>query len=251
MSKDPVCKRIKIGQLDCVTVDLPDSETGQIAPECLFVLCHGFGAGGTDLVPCAGEILSRMNHENRSKVRFVFPAAPILLEEMGGYDSRAWWPIDMMKLQMAMAAGSFRELRSESPEELPEVYQMLTETIQQQVSELGIRWDKVVVGGFSQGSMLTTHFALHHDPTPAALVAFSGTLLNEAVWKEASPSPGLKVIQSHGRQDMILPFDGAKLLSELLTRAKADLQFFPFDGPHTIDPVVYPAVGKLLDELVS
>lgn len=251
MSKDPVCKRIQVGQLSCVTVDLPDPATDSISPECLVVLCHGFGAGGTDLVPCAGEILSRMNHENRHKIRFLFPAAPILLEEMGGYDSRAWWPIDMMKLQTAMAAGSFRELRKESPKELPEVYQKLTETLDQQVKELGIGWDKVVVGGFSQGSMLTTHFALHHDPTPAGLIAFSGTLLNEEVWKKAQPAAGLKVIQSHGRQDMILPFDGAELLSSLLTKAKADLQFFPFNGPHTIDPVVYPAVGKMLDELVS
>ena len=43
-----------LGGLSCQVVDvLPDTQ----APQLVVVLCHGFGAPGTDLVPLAGELL--------------------------------------------------------------------------------------------------------------------------------------------------------------------------------------------------
>ena len=44
----------------------------------------------------------------------------------------------------------------------------------------------------------------------------------------------LPVLQSHGYFDPILPFTGAEALRNLLTGAGLDVEFLPFDGPHTI-----------------
>ena len=88
-------ERRRIGELDCTVVDGPGC-TEQI--RAVVVLCHGFGAPGEDLVPCAPELYSATETELRH-VRFVFPAAPIQMDPSGLYDSRAWWPIDMVKLQ--------------------------------------------------------------------------------------------------------------------------------------------------------
>ncbi len=69
------------------------------------VLLHGFGAPGTDLV-ALGDVLNVPKD-----TAIFFPEGPIDLgAEMGsGYSgARAWWPIDMAKLQVAMMTGQFQ-----------------------------------------------------------------------------------------------------------------------------------------------
>src|SRR5437879_8470468 len=77
------------------------------------VLLHGYGAPGSDLV-----VFGRTIDAPRG-TRFVFPEAPIDLgrEYEGG---RAWWHIDMMALQVAIARGTFRERAHEVPPGLAE-----------------------------------------------------------------------------------------------------------------------------------
>ncbi len=55
-------------------------------------------------MPCAAELFAARPGE-LAHVRFVFPAAPIQMDPTGMYDSRAWWPIDMIKLQSMMESG--------------------------------------------------------------------------------------------------------------------------------------------------
>ena len=61
----------KIGPLDCTVVG---PYSGQNKPKLVVVLCHGFGAPGTDLVPLAEEILGASSIDP-NEVTFVFPAA--------------------------------------------------------------------------------------------------------------------------------------------------------------------------------
>jgi len=88
-----------------------------VQPRVVVVLCHGFGAPGTDLVPL-GQMLLRQPKLSGS-VQFVFPEAPLSLESQGMPEGRAWWSIDMHRLQMAVALGNFRDLSKDSPPELP------------------------------------------------------------------------------------------------------------------------------------
>ena len=62
------------------------------------VLCHGFGAPGDDLVPLA-EVLSAP-----PRTRFFFPEAPLALPAPYG-DARAWWMLDLLRLEASFAAG--------------------------------------------------------------------------------------------------------------------------------------------------
>jgi phospholipase/carboxylesterase len=110
----------------------------------------------------------------------------------------------------------------------------------------------VVLGGFSQGAMVTTDLALRQDEAPAALVILSGTLLTEAEWRTRAPRrKGLSVLQSHGRQDPILPFDDAVALRELLQEAGLSVDFLPFDGPHSIPEEALDRLGALLLSLLG
>ena len=54
-------------------------------------------------------------------------------------------------------------------------------------------------------------------------------------------------MQTHGRQDQILPFAAAIALRELLTEAGANVNFIEFNGPHTITLPGLEALVELLE----
>ena len=196
---DPVAYRRRIAELDCVVVD-PQSKDFQ--PTSVVVMCHGFGAPGTDLVPCS-EAIVNLQPESCQNIRFVFPAGPLEMEP--GYDARAWWPIDMEKLQSMIDGGEFRELRNETPDLLSVRRQQLIDLVEQLVQEHSLDYSKIVLGGFSQGAMLTTDVALHLKKEIGGLVVWSGTLLNEKQWRaNIKECPPIPVFQSHGHSDPIL-----------------------------------------------
>jgi phospholipase/carboxylesterase len=203
------------------------------------VLLHGFGAPGDDLVPLADEL-------DLPNVRFVFPAAPL---ELGGLygDSRAWWLLDLEKLERELAAGTPRDRRTEIPEGLPQVRDQVSRLLDQLCARFSIPAEQLVLGGFSQGAMLSLDVALHREPTPAGLLLMSGTLLAESEWEPRMASLAkLPIVLSHGRTDGILPFSIAELLRDKLREAGAVVEWVPFLGGHEIPRAVLAAAKQLL-----
>ncbi len=235
-----------IGRLKCRIIDrLPVNAK----PHVIVVLCHGYGASGSDLVPIADELFDEFR-QLEDRIAFVFPEAPLTLDESGLPGGRAWWAIDIFKLQLAVATGRFREMRTSQPAGLSEARELLTETVTQICKQYGLQVSQLVLGGFSQGAMLTTETTLHLDQNPAALVAMSGTLLNETVWRSLAPNhKGLRVLQSHGTHDPILPYEAAEDLQKLLIESGADVEFIRFAGEHQIPFQVLERFGELLKGL--
>ncbi len=233
----------QIGRLNCQVVDFADGE-----PELVVVLCHGFGAPGTDLVSL-GQYIVQLDPQLNGRVRFVFPAAPLSLDDQGIPGGRAWWPLDMVKLQMAMATGEFRDLRNDHPEELPAAREKLLALIDEVRGRTGLPMSKIVLGGFSQGSMLSSDIALRLDDPPAALCVWSGTLLCEDTWRGLAAKRGpLRVLQSHGRTDPILPFEASLWLRDLFRDSGFEIEFIEFNGTHTIP---YEAMASFVQMLES
>jgi phospholipase/carboxylesterase len=230
--------------LTCHVVDaLPEGTV----PRCVVVLCHGYGAPGTDLVPLSQLYL----HQPKlaGAVQFLFPEAPLSLEDLGLPDGRAWWPIDMRRLQMAAALGTFRELRKDCPPELLVSRKLLLGLIQDWSAKVGVPLSQFILGGFSQGSMLATDVTLQLDENPAGLVILSGTLLNEEEWrKRATLHRTLHVLQSHGTNDPVLPFEAAGMLRDLLNQAGADVEFLSFSGGHEIPNKILDRLSTFLSE---
>lgn len=235
-------RRQTYGQLQCVVFDT----TPGAPPERVVVLCHGFGASGEDLVGLAPE-LARAFPEELAKTRFVFPAAPLDLGRIGMPGGRAWWMIDMLKLQRAAQTGEFRDLRKEVPAELPEIRGLLTEAVEALREETGLAMDRFVLGGFSQGSMAMTDVALHLTEKPAGLIVFSGTLLCETEWRaRANGLEGMQVLVSHGTEDPILPHSLAEEIRDLLKAAGAAVEWVSFDDGHTIPIEALRSAAKLI-----
>lgn len=234
------------GGLNCqVLDDLPASRK----PSLLVVLCHGFGAPADDLVPLAPE-LHHLRPELAGGVRFVFPAAPLSLAA-SLWGGRAWWPIDMLEITASIERGELRDLRSELPAGMPPACEMLSRAAAELLEETGLPASRLVLGGFSQGAMVATDVALRLPASPAALCIFSGTLLCEEQWRPlAEARAGLPVLQSHGRQDPILPFRAALWLRDMLVAAGCQVDFVAFDGPHTIPAAAVDRCASLLAKLL-
>jgi phospholipase/carboxylesterase len=219
-----------------------DREGGGNGP--LVILLHGYGASGEDLVPLYRQL------QVPSEVRFAFPAAPLDLgEELGrAYaGGRAWWMIDLAAFE-ASARGEPRADRSAAvPDGLPAARHLVARVVAALQEELGATPKTTVLGGFSQGAMLSLDVALRSAEKPAALVLMSGSITAGAEWAPLFPSlAGTPVLQSHGRSDPILPYATAEKLKGLLEAAGAKVRFVEFAGGHTITSGVLTGLNDLV-----
>jgi phospholipase/carboxylesterase len=203
-------------------------------PALAVVLCHGYGAPGTDLVALAQPLLAT-SPAGTSKTALIFPTAPLDLAERGMPGGRAWWPVDLDRLINRRTPELMDQFRRACPPGLVEARTRLIALLAEAGKHFDLTADQFVLGGFSQGAMLTTDVALRLKKAPAALCVLSGALINEGEWRRLALERGpLTVLQSHGKHDSILPFPTGAALRDLLLEAGAGVDFVAFDGDHEI-----------------
>lgn len=241
-------QRVHWGGLNTLLVhELEDGEQ----PALVVVLCHGYGASGNDLVGLAQQPLME-GQGGGGKVAFVFPAAPLDLAEQGMPGGRAWWHIDLDRLINRRTPELLAQFRRAAPPGLAEARTMFLRLLTEAGQHFGVAANRFVLGGFSQGSMLTTDVALRLKNAPAGLCVLSGALINEDEWQPLVAERGpLRVFQSHGRHDSILPFPLAAALRDLLKESGADIEFFDFEGDHEINLDVLRAWTQFLRKTAS
>lgn len=204
--------------------------------ELTVVLLHGFGAPGDDLVPLGSAFAQAVG----GSVRYAFPAAPIALGGPYG-GGRAWWNLDLAKLEADLRSGAVRDRRAEVPDGLAEARAAVVEFVD------ALAPKKLVLGGFSQGAMLALDVALHRDPVPAGLVLMSGTHIADTEWApRLARLAGVPIVMSHGRHDPLLPFAISDELHAKLAAAGALVEWVPFAGGHEIPPPVMQASARFL-----
>ena len=208
------------------------------------VLMHGYGAPGDDLVGIGGAI------DVPAGTTFLFPEAPLSLGDAAMMsllgDARAWWHIDVGRYQRAMMQGTLNAIVDEIPDGLKEAREQLVAMLDAYEAETKTPGTspRIVLGGFSQGSMLATDVALRTKRPLAGLVVLSGTLLAAKEWLPLmSGRKDLRVFQSHGTADPILPFPIAERLRHSFEEAGMKVSFQQFDGGHGIPPEVMRDLG--------
>lgn len=197
------------------------------------VLLHGFGAPGDDLVGLAEYI-------EAPGAAWVFPQAPI---ELGGPygDGRAWWELDPER-----ELG--RDRSDEDPRELRDLRPAIVGVLEATALRFGLAPERIVLGGFSQGAMVACDVACASTIPLGGLVLLSGTLLARTRWAPGMAArAGLRVLQSHGKLDPLLPFRSAVTLRDLLVAAGARVEWIEFDGGHEIPPPLLEAIGEVIE----
>jgi phospholipase/carboxylesterase len=236
-------REVILGGLKVRLTGGPDREGGGDGP--VVVLLHGFGAPGDDLV-ALWRVLD-VPHP----VRFAFPEAPMSLPQLG-FGARAWWPLDVEALQAAAMGGRRPSREHEDPEGMAEARGKVIAMLDALQRELEVAPERVVLGGFSQGAMLSLDVALSSERPLAALVLLSTTLLARTRWQAAMAArASLPIFQSHGRRDPLLPFAEAEKLRGLLQDAGCPVQWVEFGGQHEIPMDVLVELSAFLRRVLD
>jgi len=210
----------------------------------LVMLLHGFGAPGDDLVPLAEVV------DVPAGTRWIFPEGPLSLN-MGFGNSRAWWILDFARIQEDRAAGRIRDLSIEIPNGLVLARERLSILLKELPRHFPVDYGRTVIGGFSQGAMLTCDAVLQTRYPFAGLVQLSGNLLAQSVWNPLmARRKGLRVFQSHGMRDDILPHIGAERLRDALSQSGLAVEWHSFRGGHEIPEPVLRRLGVFLNKVL-
>ena len=196
------------------------------------IFCHGYGASADNLTffpsMCVCEHLLPT---------WIFPQGiERLPHELGG--GRAWCPLDTKLFESLISS---QEITAETDllyQQLLDVdFEKPRQALEGLIHELGRPRSEVIIGGFSQGAMMTTHLMLSSRlPYKGALICSGAAVPNQS-WEEKSLLCGkTPYIQSHGYDDPILPyFLGERLYKTLASSLEG--QFIAFHGGHEI-PVI-------------
>jgi len=197
------------------------------------IFLHGYGADGADLLGLA-EPLSQVMPETA----FYAPDAPepCTVNPAG----RQWFPIPWIDGSDEAAVG--RSLAASSDR--------LDAFLDEVLSQEGLTPDRLVLLGFSQGTMMSLHVAPRRAEPVAAIVGFSGRLLvpGALAGETVARSP---VMLLHGDADDVVPFASMAEADAALRDADFAVTCHVMHGiAHGISPDgLQAAVGFILPRL--
>ncbi|MCW3038878.1 MAG: phospholipase/Carboxylesterase [Solirubrobacterales bacterium] len=119
--------------------------------------------------------------------------------------------------------------------------------------ELGLDWSRTVVGGFSQGTVMSYALGLGTGrPVPAGVLAFSGFVPTVDGWTpDVASRSGLRVFVAHGTNDPIMVPEFAHDARKLLEAGGARVEYHETAAAHHIDPRVIPEAQRWLRDTIA
>jgi phospholipase/carboxylesterase len=178
----------------------------------LVVLLHGYGANGDDLIALAEGWRTRL-----STTAFVAPNAPESIPGM--YGALQWFPLTLRDPHEY-----WRGVVAARP--------AIDRFIDQELARLGLGPDRLVLVGFSQGTMLALHVGLRR--APAAVIGYSGLLAGPERFDEINPASPIQLV--HGEADDLIPVEALHVAREQLAAAGLRVEWHVRPGlGHGID----------------
>jgi phospholipase/carboxylesterase len=192
------------------TVRAPTTES----PSGALILIHGRGADAGDLEP----LLSILDPDRR--LLGVFPRGPLSLPPGG----RHWYIV--------------KEIGFPDPDTFMATYAELGDHLDAVLAEHEIGWDRAVLGGFSQGAVMSYALGLGDGrPRPAAILAFSGFIPTVEGFELDLPSrAGLPVSIAHGTLDPVIGVEFGRQAAALLEESGLAVSYREDPVGHTITP---------------
>jgi phospholipase/carboxylesterase len=189
-------------------------------PDAAVIWLHGLGADGHDFEP----IVPELRLPPALQVRFVFPHAPMRPVTLNrGMRMRAWYDI------FQLGGGAEDEAGIRTSEGL--VTNLMSDEIKK-----GIKPERIVLAGFSQGGAIALHAALRYSAPLAGVLALSTYLPLRETLKEEMKEANRKVpiFMAHGLYDDIIPLARAEESRKILTDAGYDVEWHTYPMAHSV-----------------
>jgi phospholipase/carboxylesterase len=198
-------------------------------PEGALVLFHGRGAGEHDLFP----LLDMLDPERR--LLGATARGPLSLPPGGAH----WYVV--------------RRVGYPDPDTFHSTYPQVASWLDEMLAEHGVPHDRTVLGGFSQGSVMSYALGVGAGrPRPAGIMALSGFIPQvEGFQLDLANAAGLPVAIAHGTHDPVIPVDFGRDARDRLTEAGAEVTYRESPMPHTIDPAFMRELPAWLREAVA
>lgn len=199
------------------------------APAGLLVLLHGRGANRDDLAPLF-DIL-----DPQARLHCVTLEAPFTPSGTTGHH---WYIVERV---------GFPDERTFTAS-----YALLQRDIDQLLAEHGLTHEQLVLGGFSQGSVMATAVAVGPGrPRIAGLFANSGFVPTVEGWNiDLEAAAQLPVLLTHGMIDNIITPGFGLNARDRLAAAGADVEFRRPSIGHQLDPTSIVRARELLPQLL-
>jgi phospholipase/carboxylesterase len=183
-------------------------------PEGALVLLHGRGADERDLFP----LLDLLDPDRR--LLGATARGPLSLPPGGAH----WYIV--------------RRVGYPDPETFNATYPELAAWLDGMLAEHGIPPERTILGGFSQGSVMSYARGLGPGrPRPAGIMALSGFLPTvEGFDLDLAKARDLPVAIGHGTHDPVISVEFGRDARDRLTEAGARVTYRESPMPHTIDP---------------
>ena len=183
-------------------------------PEGILVLWHGRGADEDDLWP----LFDLLDPEQR--FRGATPRGPLALPPGGAH----WYQV--------------KQVGYPDPATFHPTLERASRWLDAFVTESISGWDRVVLGGFSQGAVMSYALGLGKDrPRPAGVLAFSGFIPSvEGFEVDLTDLAGWPVTIGHGIYDPVIGVEWGRDARTRLTTAGAAVSYHESPMPHAIDP---------------
>ncbi|APZ41751.1 alpha/beta hydrolase [Acidihalobacter ferrooxydans] len=187
------------------------------APRHSLVWLHGLGADGHDFVP----LFDQLERPPDLGLRVVLPHAPIRPVTInGGTPMRAWY--DFRSLELG---------RGEAAEDIAESIALVHALLARERARLPAG-GKLLLGGFSQGAVMTLVAGLRATPRPDALIVLSGYLWGDVCEPDSAPP----VFQAHGADDPVIALPLGLAAHRALVAAGVEAHWRTYPMAHAVCP---------------
>lgn len=192
------------------------------------ILLHGRGADENDLFPLFNII------DPERRLVGVTPRGPLSLPPGGAH----WYRV----LQVGYP----------DPTTFHPTYGALQGWFDALLDEAGVPIERTVVGGFSQGCVMSYALALGEDrPRPAGLLAMSGFMPTvDGFSPNLSDLASWPVLIGHGSFDPVIGVEWGRKAQERLVSAGAEVTYRESPMEHTIDPAFLSDAQTWLQKVV-
>jgi phospholipase/carboxylesterase len=131
-------------------------------------------------------------------------------------------------------------------------YRLLTESLDHLLAEHALDWSRAVIGGFSQGAVMSYAVALGAGrPLPAGLIALSGFIPEVEGWEPEFAGRGaLRTLVHHGALDPVISVAFGRAAASSLRAGGIDAVYIESEAGHSLPPEVIDPARRIINRAI-